>query len=86
MTSQVRTPFVAGELHGMKYQPVRKIRLDRAAGTAVLTAPYVEFQVGDARVMLLVEDARDLLEALPNVLAQHDYAEYLSDTPRLEAV
>ncbi len=46
---------------------------------------YVSFRIGEARVVLTVPDARDLLEALPNVLAQHDYAEYVTDQQKAVA-
>lgn len=32
----------------------------------------------DAHLSLSIEDAQALLEALPSVLAQHDYAEFLT--------
>ncbi len=45
----------------------------------------VTFVLGDALVVLTVPDARDLLEALPRVLAQSDYAEFLTDESRAVA-
>ncbi len=76
MSSFVNIPTVGGELHGLKYEPNRKGRL----GSAL--PPQVSFFLGATRVVLDIADAHDLSEALPNVLAQHDYAEYLSDESR----
>lgn len=45
----------------------------------------VEFALGHALVVLTVSDARDLLEALPHVLAQADYAEFAADESRAVA-
>ncbi|MGW4848241.1 hypothetical protein [Nocardia brasiliensis] len=48
-------------------------------------AERVTFVLGDALVVLTISDARDLLEALPHVLTQSDYAEYLTDESRAVA-
>ncbi|WP_029901391.1 hypothetical protein [Nocardia brasiliensis] len=77
MTSFVMTPAtVGGELHGLRYEQI-------AVGKFAL--PQVVFYLGSARVALDIADAHDLAEALPNLLAQHDYAEFLSEDSRAVA-
>ncbi|MFE5463812.1 hypothetical protein [Nocardia sp. NPDC056564] len=80
MTSFVMTPAtVGGELHGLRYERSRGRKLGSLP-------PQVVFQLGSVRIVLDIADAHDLAEALPNVLAQHEYAEYLSeDEPRAVA-
>lgn len=72
-------PTVGGELHGLKYEPTRTSRLGGGL------PPQVVFHLGAVRVVLDITDAHDLAEALPTVLAQHDYAEFLSDDSRVVA-
>ncbi|MFI6216621.1 hypothetical protein ACIBCD_31885 [Nocardia brasiliensis] len=77
MTSFVMTPAtVGGELHGLRYELI---------GVGKLALSQVVFYLGSARVALDIADAHDLAEALPNVLAQHDYAEFLSEDSRAVA-
>ncbi|WP_338773324.1 hypothetical protein V7968_17670 [Nocardia vulneris] len=79
MSSFVMTPAtVGGELHGLKYERPRGARLG-------CLPPQVVFQLGSVRIVLDIADAHDLAEALPNVLAQHDYAEFLSEDSRAVA-
>ncbi|MFI5777413.1 hypothetical protein [Nocardia sp. NPDC051570] len=40
---------------------------------------YVYVRLGDVRLVLTIEDARALADALPNALAEHEYAEYVTD-------
>ncbi|KZM73284.1 hypothetical protein AWN90_31975 [Nocardia terpenica] len=40
---------------------------------------YIYVRLGAVTVMLTIEDARALADALPNVLAEHEYADYVAD-------
>ncbi len=85
MSSFVSAPNAGGELHGVKYQAARVERYGKQNQYRLDIPAYVSFYLGRALVELTVSDARDLLEALPNVLAQHDYAEYVTDQPKAVA-
>ncbi|MFI5783422.1 hypothetical protein [Nocardia sp. NPDC051570] len=39
---------------------------------------YIYVRLGAVTAMLTIEDARALADALPNVLAEHEYAEYVA--------
>ncbi|MBL1079477.1 hypothetical protein JK358_34235 [Nocardia sp. 2] len=79
LPSHTSVPAIVGELHAVKYVPCSSGEL--APGTA----SYVEFRVGSVRVVLSPASAADLLEALPLVLAQHDYAEFLAESSKAVA-
>ncbi|MEV0461428.1 hypothetical protein AB0I30_07300 [Nocardia tengchongensis] len=75
MASFVSMQTVGGELVAIKYEAARVHRYGAEKQYSMDIPAYVSFRLGEARVALTVSDARDLLEALPGVLAQHPDAE-----------
>ncbi|GAB0103473.1 hypothetical protein JMUB6875_24460 [Nocardia sp. JMUB6875] len=76
MSSFVSMPTVGGELRAIKYEAAHVHRYGPKGDEYVLNVQArVSFQLGEAWIALTVEDARDLLEALPGVLAQHPDSE-----------
>ncbi|MCU1641198.1 MAG: hypothetical protein JWN03_1473 [Nocardia sp.] len=78
MSSSVSIPNVGGELRAIKYEAAHVFHYGANDKYSADIPACVSFRLGDARVALTVSDARDLLEALPSVLAQDDYAEYVT--------
>ncbi|MFE2999358.1 hypothetical protein ACFXG4_30665 [Nocardia sp. NPDC059246] len=82
--SFVDVPLTFGEVREIEYGPARVSTYGENNQYATNIAANVSFKLGKAYVVLSIADAQALLEALPAVLAQHDYAEFLADG--LEAV
>ncbi|MFB8007527.1 hypothetical protein [Nocardia sp. NPDC056000] len=85
MPSHVNVPSEHGELRAIKYEAAYVLNYGPENRSALEIPAYVSFRVGDARVALTVTDAQDLLEALPSVLAQHDYSEFVTVDPKAVA-
>lgn len=85
MDSFVDVPFVRGELRAIKYQAARVLHYGPNDKFSSTIPAVVSFQLGGACVALTIADAQDLLEALPRVLAQHDYADFLTVEPKAVA-
>ncbi|MEV6101039.1 hypothetical protein [Nocardia sp. NPDC051981] len=71
MMSFVNLPTVGGELRAIKYEAACVRHSSPNDKYPIEIPAHVSFRLGDVWVVLTVEDARDLLEALPGVLAQH---------------
>ncbi|MGX1774839.1 hypothetical protein ACWIGW_22190 [Nocardia brasiliensis] len=72
-------------MRAIKFEPNYVYRYGPDNRSSVAIGPFVSFVLGDVQVVLTVSDARDLLEALPYVLAQSDYAEFLAGESRAVA-
>lgn len=79
MSSFVDVPMTFGDLQGIKYEPAHVLTYGENKQYSANFSARVAFKLGDARVTLTIADAQALLEALPAVLAQHDYAEFVAD-------
>ncbi|MFE3254270.1 hypothetical protein ACFXPS_05625 [Nocardia sp. NPDC059091] len=79
MSSFVNASITFGGLHGIKYEPASVYTYGESAQYLSDIPARVTFKVGDVRIGLTIADAQALLEALPAVLAQHDYAEFVAD-------
>jgi hypothetical protein len=85
MSSLVQVPIVGGELRAIKYQPGYVRRYGPEDRYEMTVPARIGFYLGEAWVALEIEDARDLLEALPGLLAQHEYAEFVTGAPEPKA-
>lgn len=85
MSSFVSIPTQGGELAAIKYEAARVHHYGSEKQYSMDVPAYVSFRLGDARIVLTIEDARDLLEALPGGLAQHTDVDKVTDGSKAAA-